>query len=280
MDDLVSTEWLAGAIGAADLRIVDATWFLPSGNRDARAEFEAAHVPGAAFLDIGAILGCDTPVVGKLPPGEVFGERVAALGIGAGDRVVVYDNSPLHTAARAWFLLKAYGVEEVAILDGGLGKWRAEGRPVESGPAASSGASLSASLDRARVMAKDEVAALVHSGEHEIVDARGPARFAGEEAEPRPDVTPGHIPGARNVPYASLYNEDGTFKRGEALRSAFEDEGVDLGKPMIATCGSGVTACSLAFGAHLLGKRDVRLYDGSWAEWGCDPSLPKETGRA
>ncbi|WP_106640230.1 3-mercaptopyruvate sulfurtransferase [Allosphingosinicella vermicomposti] len=281
MDVLVSTEWLAERIDDPDLSVVDATWFLPGTSRDARAEYEAAHIPGAVFIDLGELCANEEPVVGKLPPDHKFASRMQAAGLGDGHCIVVYDNSPLHTAARGWFLLKAYGAREVAVLDGGLGKWTSEGRPVESGtPSPMHTGHFSAALDRSQVMTKEAVAALVHSDGHEIVDARGAARFAGEEAEPRPDVTPGHIPGACNLPYASLYNPDGTFKRGVTLRAAFDAAGVDLAKPMIATCGSGVTACSVMLAAALLGKDDMRLYDGSWAEWGADPAMPKATGRA
>ncbi|QPQ55005.1 sulfurtransferase [Allosphingosinicella flava] len=280
MDSLVSTQWLASNLGAPDLRIVDATWFLPGGDRDARAEYEAGHIPGAVFLDIGELTRNDAPVVGKLPPDHKFASRMKALGLGDGDRIVVYDNSPLHTAARGWFLLKSYGAGEVAILDGGLEKWRAEGQPEEKGAPQIRSAHFTAALDTARVADKDYVSGLVHSSEHEIVDARGAGRFSGEEPEPRPDMAAGHIPGSCNLPYASLYAADGTFRTGEELRAAFDAAGIDLAKPMIATCGSGVTACSLLFAAHLIGKDDARLYDGSWAEWGSDPATPKATGRA
>lgn len=278
MESLVSTDWLAEELGSPTLRIVDATWFLPGTGRDARTEYEAAHIPGALFMDIGELTACENPQVGKLPPDDLFARRIQAMGIGEGDRIVVYDNSPLRTAARGWFLLKAFGAE-AAILDGGLPKWRNEGRPIQSGSPDRADRQFTAALARDRLLAKQEVLALLHSGDHEIVDARGPGRFHGEEAEPRADIAPGHIPGSTNLPYAALYNEDGTFKRGDALRAAFAGAGVDLGKPLVATCGSGVTACSLVFGAHLLGKEDVRLYDGSWTEWGADPATPKATGR-
>ena len=204
-----------------------------------------------------------------------------ALGLGDGDRIVIYDNSPHHSAARAWWMLRSFGARDVAILDGGLAKWKAEGRALESGTAHSRTQPFHArcSID-AWLADKAEVAAIVDSPGHELVDARSAPRFAGEEPEPRPGVVPGHIPGSRNLPHALLFNPDNSFKRGEALRAAFEEAGVDLARPMITTCGSGVTAAVLLFGAHLLGKHDVRLYDGSWAEWGSDPSTPKAIGSA
>lgn len=278
MDPLVSTDWLAGELDSPDLRILDATWFLPGAGRDAAAEHAAAHIPGAVFMDLNAFADDEHPVPGMVPPDYKFASRAQALGVGDGDRIVVYDNSPQHTSARAWWMFRVYGASDVAILDGGLAKWKAEGRPVESGTAEVRRGHFSAKLDRATLAAKEYVAGLVHSDLHEIVDARGATRFAGETAEPRPGVAPGHIPGAKNLPHERLFNEDGSWKRGEALRAAFEQAGVDLAKPMVTTCGSGVTAAVLLFGAHLLGKEDVKLYDGSWAEWGADPSTPKATG--
>jgi thiosulfate/3-mercaptopyruvate sulfurtransferase len=203
-----------------------------------------------------------------------------SLGLGDGNRFVVYDNSPLHTSARTWWMLKIFGAHYVAILDGGLQKWKAEGRALESGKPHVRHGHFTAFLDGNAAVDKDYVAGIVHSDEHEIVDARGPGRFAGEEAEPRPGMSPGHIPGSRNVPQGTLFNADNSFKQGDELRAIFEQAGVDLAKPMITTCGSGVTAATLLFGAHLLGKDDVRIYDGSWSEWGADPSTPKATGAA
>jgi thiosulfate/3-mercaptopyruvate sulfurtransferase len=194
-------------------------------------------------------------------------------------RIIVYDNSPLHSAARGWWMLKSFGARQVAILDGGLQKWRAEGRPVESGAPAVKRGHFTASLDPDKVADKQAMLGLIGDAGWEIVDARGAGRFSGEEPEPRPGLASGHMPGARNLPQGQLFNGDNSWKRGDALRAAFDAAGVDLTKPMVTTCGSGVTAAILLFGAHLLGKDDVKLYDGSWSEWGADPATPKATGR-
>jgi thiosulfate/3-mercaptopyruvate sulfurtransferase len=213
-----------------------------------------------------------------LPPAHEFASHIKALGIGNVDRVIVYDNSPHHSAARAWWMLKSFGAREVAVLDGGFQKWSAEKRPVESGNPSPICSHFTAELDPSGLADKSLVASILNSPTHMLVDARSVRRFAGEEPEPRAGVSPGHIPGARNLPHERLFNADNTFKQGEALRAAFEGAGIDLGKPLVTTCGSGITAAVLLFGAHLLGKRDVRLYDGSWAEWGSDPSTPKAVG--
>ena len=280
MEDLVSTEWLAGELGNSDLRVIDATIFLPNSDRDARQEFEAAHIPGAVFLDLDEVVDQANPAPHMLPPEHKFASRMQSLGLGDGNRFVIYDDSPLHSSARAWWMLKSFGAHHVAILDGGLGKWKQEGRPLESGRPQVRHGQFTAFLDPDAVASLEQVAGIVHSDRHEIVDARPAARFAGEEAEPRPGVLPGHIPGSKNLPQGELFTPDNQWKKGDALRSAFEEAGVDLDKPMITTCGSGVTAAVLLFGAHLLGKTDVKLYDGSWAEWGSDPSTPKAAGAA
>jgi thiosulfate/3-mercaptopyruvate sulfurtransferase len=279
MESLVSTDWLEGALGAADLRILDASWFLPASGRDARREYEAAHISGAVFVDIDDVSDPASPFPHMLPPSHLMASRMQALGVGDGARIVVYDNSPLHSGARIWWMLRAFGARRVAMLDGGFAKWIAEGRRVESGAPAVPRGHFTPLLRADAVAAKEEVLGLLGTGT-EIVDARGRPRFTGEEAEPRPGLASGHMPGAKNLPQGDLFNADGSWKRGDALRAAFEAAGVDLTKPMVTTCGSGVTAAVLLFGAHLLGKDDVRLYDGSWSEWGADPALPKETGPA
>ena len=280
MESLVSTEWLAGELGADDLRVIDATIFLPGAGRDAGAEYEAEHIPGAVFMDLDEIVDTANPAPHMLPPAHKFSSRMQSLGLGDGNRFVVYDNSPLHSSARAWWMLKVFGAHYVAVLDGGLQKWKAEGRPLESGKAHVRHGHFTAFLDKEALADKEYVSGLVHSPGHEIVDARPAGRFAGEEAEPRPGVEPGHVPGARNLPQGNLFNTDNTWKRGDELRAAFYEAGVELDKPMVTTCGSGVTAAVLLFGSHLLGKNDVKLYDGSWSEWGADPATPKATGPA
>jgi thiosulfate/3-mercaptopyruvate sulfurtransferase len=274
MDALVTTDWLEGELGAPDLRVIDATFFLPTDRRDARAEYESGHIPGAVFLDLDAVADLDHPAPHMVPPEHLFASRMRALGLGDGHRFVVYDNSALHSAARGWWMLRHFGARHVAVLDGGLPKWKAEGRRLEiETPPVRHG-----HFTPQAVAGKQRVLELVGAGSHEIVDARGAARFAGTEAEPRPGMASGHIPGSRNLPQSSLFNPDNSMKRGEELHAAFRAAGVDLGKPMVATCGSGITACVLLLGAHLLGKEDVQLYDGSWSEWGADPATPKETG--
>jgi thiosulfate/3-mercaptopyruvate sulfurtransferase len=280
MDSLVSTEWLEAELGAPDLRVIDATLFLPGDPRDARAEYEEGHIPGAVFLDIEDVSDSSNPVPHMLPSDARFASRMASLGLRDGQRFVVYDDSPLHSSARAWWMLRSFGAHYVAILDGGLRKWKAEGRPLESGRPAVRHGHFSPSLDRGAVVDKASLAALVDAGSHEIVDARGAGRFSGEEPEPRAGLASGHIPGSKNLPQGRLFEADNRWKRGEALKREFETAGIDLARPMVATCGSGVTACVLLFGAHLLGKDDGRLYDGSWSEWGADPATPKATGPA
>jgi thiosulfate/3-mercaptopyruvate sulfurtransferase len=281
MDSLVSTEWLESELGASDLRILDATLLLPGDPRDPRAEYQAGHIPGAIFLDLEDLSDTDSPIPHMLP-GEVrLASRMQALGLSDGQRFVVYDNSPLHSAARAWWMLRLFGTRRVAILDGGMAKWRGEGRPLESEPpGVGARGHFSPRRDPRGVADKALVRRLIDAGSHEIVDARGVGRFTGVEAEPRPGMASGHIPGSKNLPQGQLFEADNRWKQGEALRAAFAAAGIDLSKPMVTTCGSGITAAVLLFGAHLLGKQDVLLYDGSWSEWGADPETPKEIGEA
>ena len=278
MDQLVSTEWLAGELGASDLRIVDASIFLPGSGRDARAEYEAEHIPGAVFMDLDEVVDSTNPAPHMLPPEAKLASRIQALGLGDGNRIVIYDNSPLHSSARAWWMLTTFGVRDVAVLDGGLVKWKAEGRPLEAEPPRVRQGHFTPAFNAEAVADLAYVSGIVHSDGHEILDARPASRFAGEDPDPRAGVAPGHIPGSRNLPQGQLFNPDNSWKRGDPLRAAFDETGVYLGKPLVTTCGSGVTAAVLLFGARLLGKEDVKLYDGSWSEWGSDPSTPKALG--
>lgn len=282
MDMLVSTQWLAHELGATDLRIVDATAFLPGTPRDPRAEYLAGHIPGALYLDLSTLNDPGDPRPAMVPTNDQFAARMAQLGIDGGHRIVVYDNSPLLTSGRGWWLMRLFGAGKVAILDGGLARWVAEGRPLEQGEgiAMAGAGAFPAARDETRIATKGDVLDNLTSCAAQVVDARGGDRFRGEAGEPRPGMAEGHIPGSANLPTDRLLDEDGRWKRGEALRAAFAQAGVNLDRPLIMSCGSGVTACNLLFGAALLGKEDVRIYDGSWSEWGADPATPKATGLA
>lgn len=279
MDILVSTEWLADNLDASDLRIVDATYFLPEVGRDAAAEYEAQHITGAVFLNLAELADLNDPRPNMVPSPEKFASRMQALGLGDGSRIVVYDNSPHRSSARAWWLFGMFGAPNVAILDGGLGKWVAEKRPVESGRTQLRHRHFTVWRDDKAIATKDQLLENLTSQQAQVVDARTMSRFTAEEPEIRHGMASGHIPGSVCLPSSRLFNADGTWKRGHELRGLFIEAGVDLDKPMITSCGSGITAASLLFGARLLGKTDVTLYDGSWSEWGADPATPKATGR-
>jgi thiosulfate/3-mercaptopyruvate sulfurtransferase len=281
MESLVSTEWLAEEMGADDLRIVDASNHLPVAKRDARADYVAGHIPGAVFMDLASLVDTASEVPSALPTPEMFASRMQKLGIGDGSRVVVYDDSEVKTAARAWYMLTMFGAQNVAILDGGLAKWKAEGRPLERGMRERRERHYTAWEDRSRIRTKAEMLANLESRAEQVVDAREAGRFTGDLPDFRPGVPSGHIPGSVNLPYSELFRKDGTFKDRAGLRAAFEKAGIDLDRPVTTTCGGGVTAAVLCFALRLLGKEDdVALYDGSWSEWAVDPSTPKELGPA
>jgi thiosulfate/3-mercaptopyruvate sulfurtransferase len=277
MASLVSTEWLAKHLGEPDLVVVDSSWHMPASGRSGRAEYLEAHIPTARFLDIDALSDHSNPAPHMLPNAPEFGAAMQKLGVGRDDRIVVYDNSPIHTAARGWFTLRHFGARDVAILDGGLQKWVAEGRPTESGEAELRAAKFDARAGTGEVFTKEQLLAGPGCA---LADARGKARFEATETEPRAGIAGGHIPGARNLPFGLLYNADGTFKSPQELRRLFSEAGLDPAQPFIASCGSGVTATSLIFAAHLLGSDAGKLYDGSWSEWGADPATPKAIGPA
>jgi thiosulfate/3-mercaptopyruvate sulfurtransferase len=274
---LVSSAWLGEHLSEPGLRVIDATWYLPTLQRDARAEFREAHVPGAVYFDIDAIADRETGLPHMLPDATTFGEAVGALGIGDGDRIVVYGGKYLSASARVWWTFRVFGHERVAVLDGGFPRWREEGRPVESGEARPAAGRFTARFRPELVASLDDVRRNLETHRMQVLDARSAGRFAGTEPEPRPGLRGGHIPGSLSLPYDRLFRrEDATLLPAADLRRLFEDARVEPGRPVVTTCGSGVTACVLALGLQLVGRHDVAVYDGSWSEWGGRADVPVE----
>jgi thiosulfate/3-mercaptopyruvate sulfurtransferase len=276
MDALVSTDWLAAHLRDADLRVLDGSWHMPQAKRDPRAEFRVAHVPGAVFFDIDGIADHSTPLPHMLPTADAFADAVGALGVGSGDRVVVYDTRGVVSAARVWWTFRAFGHEAVAVLDGGLPKWKAEGRPIESGETKPARRVLRATRQPALVRDIDAMRANLGTRREQVLDARSAGRFAATEAEPRAGLRGGHIPGSLNLPSDTLMRSDGTLLPAAELRKRFEAAGIQFDRPVTTTCGSGITASVLAFALHLLGHPRVAVYDGSWTEWGGRTDTPVE----
>jgi thiosulfate/3-mercaptopyruvate sulfurtransferase len=278
---LTETDELAQELDAPDFVIIDASWHMPGEDKDAYAEHLDEHIPGAIFFDIDEIADTRSELPHMLPPPEKFSSRMRSMGIGDGSRIVVYDSRGLFSAARVWWMFRVMGVDDVTVLNGGLPKWKREGRPLESGPPRPRTPrhfTVRRNADLVRDAA--DVRWLIKDKSAELVDARSAERFAGKVPEPRQGLRAGHIPGAHNLPFAKLLNKDGTLKSPREIERLFEDADVDLNKPVVTSCGSGVTACVLALGLAQTGHRRIAVYDGSWSEWGADQSLPIETGEA
>lgn len=274
---VVSTHWLAARLGTFGLRVVDASWYLPGTARDAAAEYREGHIPGAVFFDIDAVSDQQSPLPHMLPPASDFAAHMARLGLHDSDTLVIYDGSGVNlSAGRVWWTFRTFGHEEVAVLDGGIGKWRAEQRPIERGTVTLPSGNFTARLDARAVRDLAAVRANVVTGSEQLVDVRSRGRFDGAEREPRPGLRAGHVPGSINLPYIELVSPDGTLLPPETLRRRLSDAGVDLSRPVIATCGSGTSACALVLGLHSIGHTQTAVYDGAWSEWGARADTPVE----
>lgn len=276
MSPVVSTQWLAEHLSAPDVRVVDASWYMPDANRDPKAEYNEAHIPGAVYFNIDEISDSASPYPHMLPAPEKFASRVKAMGLGDGHRIVVYDGAGLFTAARVWWMFRVMGHEDVLVLDGGFPKWRAEGRPTEDLPPVHRTRHFTPRPNHLILRDADQIKENLKTKREQIVDARSPGRFSGSEPEPRPGVRSGHIPGSKNLHYQKLLNPDGTLRKPEALAAAFREAGIDVTKPVTASCGSGVTAAIILLALEAIDAPEGALYDGSWSEWGARAELPLE----
>jgi thiosulfate/3-mercaptopyruvate sulfurtransferase len=275
---LVSTEWLASRLGTPGLRVVDGSWYLPGTGRNAANEYAAGHIPGAVFFELDAISKPDTPLPHMLPSADSFSDRMAALGLNDSDDLVVYDGSSANLSApRVWWTFRTFGHDRVSVLDGGLGKWRREHRPLERGIAALLPGTFTARLDRGAVRDLAAIQRNLDEGTEQLVDTRSAGRFSGVEPEPRSGLRGGHVPGSVNLPFTELVRPDGTILPPEQLRRRILDAGIDLSRPIVATCGSGTSACALVLSLELLGYHDAAVYDGSWSEWGARSDTPIES---
>lgn len=277
MNSLVSTDWLAEHLGQDGLVVLDATRHLPSAQRDAKVEFAEAHIPGARFFDLTMLIDQTSDVPQALPRADQLAEELARCGVRPGAQLVFYDDSAVKTSARAWFLCRAHGLQDVAILDGGLAKWKAEGRPLESGHADAQSVEPVVLETPDNIRFKAELLANIDGCKEQVLDARDAGRFSGTVEDTLHNLPSGHIPGSCNLPFPSLFNANGTYRSREELADLFEKAGIEPGRPVVTTCGSGVTACVLLFALHLIGRDDTALYDGSWLDWAGDPATPKAT---
>jgi thiosulfate/3-mercaptopyruvate sulfurtransferase len=278
---LVSSEWLAAHLDDPHVRVVDASFTLPGVTPTARENYDRGHIPGAVFFDIDDIAALGTSLPHMIPSPELFAQKIGALGIGDGDKVVVYDSAGLSSAGRAWWMLRIFGHQDVALLDGGLPKWKAEGRPLGTAVPRPAPRRFTARFDPALVRDKAALLANLSTGREQVVDARAAGRFDGSTPEVRPGLRSGHIPGSRNLPYDQVTDPaTKEIKSAEELTALFRQAGVALDRPIATSCGSGVTACALAFALHLIGHPGAAVYDGSWSEWGLPGDTPVETGPA